>query len=230
MNTRELIGSVGWNLVAGARALAAPHDDDPQPTPAAGPLKIQVVVFDDFQLSDGLIPYDVLMIAAQSGASVETKLVTLTGAPEVTAFGGVVIKVPDHFDPEADLLIVPGAPRLWRDGVSPAGLAEALQAFHAAGKVVTSVCTGAVFVARAGLLAGRNATTNHLAFDAIAAEGANVIHTRTVDDGDIITSAGVTSGLDHALYLIERYFGAAPAIAVQEIIEYERRSIVWKKG
>jgi len=60
--------------------------------------------------------------------------------------------------------------------------------------------------------------------------GAEVYDARVVDDGDVITSAGVTSGLDLALWLVERFAGPALAHAVERRLEYERRGVVWRRA
>jgi transcriptional regulator GlxA family with amidase domain len=85
-----------------------------------------------------------------------------------------------------------------------------------------------VFAARAGPLNGRNATTHEVALDTIEQEGAILQHGRVVDDGDLISSGGVTSGIDLALYLVERYGGGPLAIQVEQVIMYERRGVVWR--
>jgi transcriptional regulator GlxA family with amidase domain len=84
-----------------------------------------------------------------------------------------------------------------------------------------------MLVAQAGILKGRNVTTHAAALDALQKAGAHTIQARVVDDGDIISSAGVTSGLDLALYVIERFFGSHTAISMEHILEYERRGVVW---
>jgi transcriptional regulator GlxA family with amidase domain len=62
----------------------------------------------------------------------------------------------------------------------------------------------------------------------IEQHGAVLIPARVVDDGDLISSGGVTSGIDLALYLIERFLGAPLAIQVEQVFEYERRGTVWR--
>lgn len=82
-------------------------------------------------------------------------------------------------------------------------------------------------LAMAGLLTGRPATTHHLGRPVLKATGAQAISARVVDDGDLITGAGVTSGLDVALYLVEREIGPRIAHAVEGVFAYERRGTVW---
>ena len=92
---------------------------------------------------------------------------------------------------------------------------------------VATVCGGSLALAMAGLLEGRNAATHHLGMDVLEATGVNVVHARVVDDGDLVTSGAVTSGLDLALYLLERGYGPRVEIAVESLFGYERRGTVW---
>jgi transcriptional regulator GlxA family with amidase domain len=83
-----------------------------------------------------------------------------------------------------------------------------------------------MLLSAAGITRGREATTHHLALEALRDEGAVVIVERVVDDGDLVTSGGVTSGIDMALWLVERHFGVALADAVATRIEHDRRGVV----
>jgi transcriptional regulator GlxA family with amidase domain len=94
---------------------------------------------------------------------------------------------------------------------------------------VATVCGGSLALAMAGLLEGRNAVTHHLGMDVLEATGVNVIHARVVDDGDLVTAGAVTSGLDLALHLLERSYGAQVALAVESLFAYERRGTVWTR-
>jgi transcriptional regulator GlxA family with amidase domain len=95
---------------------------------------------------------------------------------------------------------------------------------------VAAYCGGSLALAMAGLLDGRTATTHALGVDLLASTGVNAVRARVVDDGDLISGGGVTSGLDVALYLLERDFGPHLARAVEELFEYERRGTTWKSG
>ena len=88
---------------------------------------------------------------------------------------------------------------------------------------MASVCTGAMLLAAAGITDGRPATTHHSALEDLRASGAQVIDARVVDDGDVMTAAGITSGIDLALYIVEREAGAEIAERVADEIEYEPR-------
>lgn len=81
----------------------------------------------------------------------------------------------------------------------------------------------------AGILRGRHATTHRGAIADLRAAGAEIISARVVDDGDIITSGGVTSGFELALWLVERFFSPALAVEIEGQLEYERRGTVWRR-
>jgi transcriptional regulator GlxA family with amidase domain len=85
-----------------------------------------------------------------------------------------------------------------------------------------------MLLAAAGLLEGRPAITHHGAIADLEVAGARVVHARVVDDGDIVTAGGVTSGLDLVLHLAERLFGSDAALAAERELEYERRGTVWR--
>jgi transcriptional regulator GlxA family with amidase domain len=85
-----------------------------------------------------------------------------------------------------------------------------------------------MILAAAGLTDGRPATTHHAAIEDLRATGARIVDARVVDDGDLLTAGGVTSGLDLALWLVEREAGPALAQRVAEDLEHERRGDVWR--
>jgi transcriptional regulator GlxA family with amidase domain len=93
--------------------------------------------------------------------------------------------------------------------------------------LVATICGGSLLLAMAGLLEGRHAVTHHLGMDVLDATGTHAVHAR-VDDGDFISAGGVTSGLDLALYLLERELGPRIALAVEQLFAYERRGTVWR--
>jgi transcriptional regulator GlxA family with amidase domain len=84
-----------------------------------------------------------------------------------------------------------------------------------------------MLVSAAGIARGRPAVTHHGALEQLAAEGANVVDARVVDDGDLVTSGGVTSGIDMALWLVEREWGKPLADGIAREMEHERRGPVW---
>jgi len=127
-----------------------------------------------------------------------------------------------------DLMLVPGGGWFHGPGVRAeierGVLTRTLVAAHEAGSIVGSVCTGAMLLAATGLLEDRPATTHHSAIADLRAAGARVVDgARFVDDGDIVTAGGVTSGLDLALHIVDKVSGSSIAERVAREIEYERR-------
>lgn len=100
-------------------------------------------------------------------------------------------------------------------------LLEYLRRIHADGSVLTSVCTGAFVLAEAGLLRGKVATTHRSARDELKAyPGVSVVEERYVDEGSIVTAAGVSAGIDVSLHLVERFSGVAASREVARTMEY----------
>lgn len=191
-------------------------------------LDVEIVLFDGFDELDAIGPFEVFAAAARE-ADLAVRLVTSEPADRVVASHGLRIE-PDGVLGEPDLLVVPGGGWASADGgvrrvVEDGTLVEAVAGLAADGATVASVCTGALVLAEAGLLKGRPATTHHTATDDLAAD-AEVVDARVVDDGAVLTAGGVTSGIDLALWLLEREFGAELAEAGARRLEHERRGEV----
>jgi transcriptional regulator GlxA family with amidase domain len=193
-------------------------------------MKIDIVVFDGFDELDAVAPYEVLRTAAELGAPIEAELVGAHGAAAITASHGLRVAVERGPAEDADMVLVPGGG--WfhgagvRDEIERGELIDVLKAARERGAVVGSVCTGAMLLAAAGLVEGRPATTHHTAIEDLRAAGAQIVDgARYVDDGELLTAGGVTSGLDLALHVVEKTAGADIAEQVAREIEYERRAV-----
>ncbi|WP_440772522.1 DJ-1/PfpI family protein [Natronorubrum sp. DTA28] len=189
----------------------------------------EIVLFEGFDELDAIGPYEVLENAAQAGADLETSLVTLEETDMVTASHDLRVESQGTLG-QPDILIVPGggwttANEGVRAVVDDGALGDAVDERFTEGSTVASVCTGAMVLAEAGLLEGRPAATHPVAEDDLEASAANVVDERIVDDGDVLTAGGVTSGLDLALWLVEREFGEEIASEVSELMEYERGEV-----
>ena len=188
---------------------------------------VDVVVFDGVDELDVVGPVEVLRRAVAIGADVEVRLCSRTPASWVTGSFGVRFQ-PDHeFKPgEADVVVVPGGGWVARsdDGawaeVRRGHWLSLLSEAAGAGSVMAGVCTGALLLAHAGVIGSRRATTHHDARADLAALGATVVAQRVVDEGTVVTSGGVTSGIDLALTLAARYFGQSVAGVIAEGLEY----------
>ena len=195
---------------------------------------VGILIFDGVAVLDFAGPFEVLSRArlepgVESRRSDEQALfdvftVARTAEP-VTATGGLVI-VPRHSfadAPRIDLLLVPGGFGT-RPLLQDAETVDWIRATAAKARVTASVCTGALLLARAGLLDGRRATTHWGSFGLLASLGKDITidrEARFVDDG-VLTSAGVASGMDLALHVVEAVFGREVADETAHYIEYRR--------
>lgn len=205
----------------------------------------QVVLFDGFDPLDVVAPFEVLTAGANAaGGVLDVRLVSADGPrPVVSGVRGLTLLATAHLDPRlAGYIIVPGAAGpvtgdpdeidtipvlLARVGETaiPTLIAEAMAQPDV---TIATVCGGSLALAMAGLLEGRTAVTHNLGMDALDATGVHTVDARVVDDGNLISSSGVTSGLDLGLYLLERSFGPRVAHAVENLFQYERRGTVWR--
>ncbi|MGE5697928.1 MAG: DJ-1/PfpI family protein [Candidatus Sericytochromatia bacterium] len=190
---------------------------------------VDIVVYDGLDEMDAVGPVEVLRSAGQAGADVDVRLTTRTPQPVVTGAYGLRF-VPDAtFTPgEADIIVVTGggwAARADRGAwgeVQRGDWLPLLAQAAAVTDVVGAVCTGAMLLAHAGVIGTRRAATHHSAWEDLQATGATLVKERVVDDGNLVTSGGVTSGIDLALWLVERSFGHELAERVAIRMEYPR--------
>jgi transcriptional regulator GlxA family with amidase domain len=179
--------------------------------PNRSPAVVGIVLFDDVEVLDFAGPYEVLSGARDEGRAC-LRVLTVAARPEVRCRGGLRVRVDATFAdcPVLDALVVPGGPGAdaatdeQRDNIIPF-----LRERTPRARVVASVCTGAFILGRAGLLDGRPATTHSKLIEPFRREFPNVraVVEKVVDDGPIVTAAGVSSGIDLALHLLERWFG-----------------------
>jgi transcriptional regulator GlxA family with amidase domain len=155
--------------------------------------------------------------------------VTLEGAREVRSDRGVRLTVERALGERPDVVVVPGGG--WFDRRTTTGawaeaergtLTAAIAQRHAAGALLASVCTGAMLLARAGVLAGRRATTNPDAIAELrAVGGVEVVEARVVDGGDVITAGAPGCGLELGLAVLERLSGRDVAAATAHALQVD---------
>jgi transcriptional regulator GlxA family with amidase domain len=204
----------------------------------------QIVLFDGCDPLDVIAPFEVLAAGSEAvGGALQVELVSAEGPrPVVSGTRAMVLNATAQLDPEKPgYVIVPGAsgpvdgdpdevdtiPVLLARFGETAAVPLIRQAMANPDVTVATVCGGSLALAMAGLLEGRHAVTHHLGMEVLDATGVNVVHARVVDDGDLITAGGVTSGLDLALHLLTRSYGPRVSLAVEKLFEYERRGTVW---
>jgi transcriptional regulator GlxA family with amidase domain len=181
-------------------------------------MNIAILIYDRLTALDAIGPYEVLsrlpgaelaFVAAEPGpVRTDNQMLTLVAERSIE----------EARRPE--IVVVPGGPG---EVAARAGgpVLEWLRRVHETTTWTTSVCTGSLILAAAGLLEGRRATSHWLALERLGELGAEPVQERIVFDGDIVTAAGVSAGIDMALALAARVAGETVAQAIQLGIEYD---------
>jgi putative intracellular protease/amidase len=181
-------------------------------------MKIAIPIFDQVTALDAVGPYEVL--SRLPGA--EVKFVSFEPGAVRTDNGMLALHADGALEdtPDPDVLVVPGG-----FGTRPLMKDERMLAWirgaHETTQWTTSVCTGSLLLGAAGLLDGLEATTHWAAMDILSRLGATAVPRRVVEQGKIVTAAGVSSGIDMALLLAGRIAGDMVAQAIQLAIEYD---------
>jgi putative intracellular protease/amidase len=181
-------------------------------------MQIAILIYDRLTALDAIGPYEVL--SRLPGAKVT--FVAEQPGPRRTDTEALALLADASLGelPKPDIVLVPGGPgqaALMQDGPVHRWLRSA----HETSTWTTSVCTGSLILAAAGLLAGRRATSHWLALEELRGLGAEATSERVVFDGKLVTAAGVSAGIDMALALAERIAGEQVAQAIQLGIEYD---------
>ncbi|OIJ64006.1 AraC family transcriptional regulator [Streptomyces mangrovisoli] len=177
-----------------------------------------VLVFPGVRLLDVTGPIEVFATADEFGGRYRVRLVSPDGADVVTAAGtGLSVDLPAaQVSYDSDVVVVPGGPE-WPSLIKDDALLDAVRALDARSRRTVSICTGAFLLAAAGLLDGRRATTHWRFADQLALRYPTVTvepDALFVRDGHVMTSAGVSSGIDLSLALVEEHLGAETARTV----------------
>ncbi len=182
-------------------------------------MRVGILLFDGVEELDAIGVYEVLAKAKQLHPRLDLTVRTRAHKETITAALGLKMLAhdvrPDLAD--LDLLVVPGGPGR-KEVVRDRDLMDRLLSFGTE-KPVASVCTGAVILKEAGLLAGRRATTHRSAFDELRGT-AEVVEDRIVEDGLVTTAGGVSASIDLGLHLLRKYFDDELAAQVADRIEY----------
>ncbi|MFB7784638.1 DJ-1/PfpI family protein [Streptomyces vinaceus] len=181
-------------------------------------MQIAVLLYDRFTALDAIGPFDTL--GRLAGA--EVVFVSERPGPVRTDNGALALVADKGLDEvtRPDIVIVPGGPHPELEMENPA-VVDWLRAVDATTTWTTSVCTGSLLLAAAGLLKGRRATSHWLYLDRLPAFGAEPTGERVVYDGKYVTAAGVSSGIDMGIGLLGRIAGDDYAQTVQLMTEYD---------
>lgn len=188
--------------------------------------RVCIVIFDEVEVLDfcgpfevfsvtggrqGLTPFEVCTVAEENGA--------------VKARGGLSVNPAYSFEncPRPDILLVPGGMGTRREMNNP-GMLGWLTRNAEGAELILSVCSGALVLAKAGLLHGLSATTHHCALDELRAIDPDIAvdsEKRFIDNGRVIVSAGISAGIDMSLHVVARLLGKEQALETARYMEYQ---------
>ena len=181
-------------------------------------MEIAIPLFDRFTALDAVGPYQVL--AGLPGAQVRFLGPEAGPVRADNRMLTLVAEAPYEDSPAPDILVVPGGMGT-RALLQDERLLDWVRGVHETSRWTTSVCTGSLVLAAAGVLDGLKATTHWMVMELLGELGAQPVSDRVVEQGKVITAAGVSSGIDMALTLAAREAGPEVAQAIQLAIEYD---------
>jgi transcriptional regulator GlxA family with amidase domain len=195
---------------------------------------VGILIFDEVEILDFCGPFEVFSSVVPAGDDDHRNAFrfyrAFTIAEEqrtIRCRGGLLVQpnhtIEDH--PPLDILVIPGGYGTDQVVQNP-GLLEWITRQHETAVLTTSVCTGAFVLAQAGLLDGKRATTHWATIESLRKSYPAIVtldDERVVDEGKIVTSAGVSAGIDMALYVVERQHGHAVAAETARGMEYDWR-------
>jgi cyclohexyl-isocyanide hydratase len=178
------------------------------------------LLFPQMTLLDFVGPYDAVRRVRSMGIDPRFDWRIYGTEATVADEHGLAVTIDEVRPPaiDAELLIVPGGfgiDALRRDSIFLAWFREIVR-----GRTIASICSGSLLLGDIGLLEGKRATTHHSRFDMLGPLCREVVrNARVVDEGDVITSGGVTSGIDLGLHLVERFWGRDARIRIAKQME-----------
>ena len=179
-------------------------------------MEFALVLYPKFTMLDIVGPFQVL------GDLPDAEIRWVASSPghviDHTGRAGLVASASLHDVPEPDVVVVPGG---FGDTELDREVVAWLRRVHETTTWTTSVCTGSIYLAAAGILDGLDATTHWTRATRLEQLGARYTHARVVEQGKIVTAAGVSSGIDMALTLLERIYGREVPQMIQLAIEYD---------
>lgn len=195
---------------------------------------VAILIFDDVEVLDFCGPFEVFSITGKHDGSDPFNVYTVAEKTPISARNNLSVNPKYTFEtcPQPDILIVPGGGGRRADG-TPYGtrremdnkvLLEWINKFYPKTEHILSVCTGALILAKAGLIENIAATTHHQAFDELRAVAPNTEireGERVVDNGKIIFSGGISAGIDASFYLVAKLLGKEAAKTTATYMEYD---------
>lgn len=189
------------------------------------PQKVGVLLFNAVEPLDFVGPYEVFSAVNFGEPHVKYEVFTVSdNKDDVKSSAGLVVKADYDFNdcPQADIIVIPGG-RITPELLENSNVIHWIQSQHKNAAIVFSVCNGSMLAAKAGLLSGLPATTHHMCFSELLAIDPSIHlnkEERFIDNGSIITAAGVSAGIDAALYIVYKLSGKEAFFKVSELMEY----------
>ncbi|MCK2243500.1 MULTISPECIES: DJ-1/PfpI family protein [unclassified Crossiella] len=190
--------------------------------PGADAIRVDLALFDGLDVLDVAGPAEALHHAQALGVPLDIARVTLTEQDFVTCGDGTRWIADGLHRPDADVLIIPGGGGVEQESASGRWFPAIRKLAENDGTLV-SVCTGAQLLVAAGVVGDRRITSHRIAHEQLTGLGVTLVDERVVDDGDLISSAGITAGIDLGLWLVERIAGRDRADEIAEFMEYPDR-------
>jgi putative intracellular protease/amidase len=181
-------------------------------------MKVAIALFEQVTALDAIGPYEVLQ--RLPGSEVLFVGHRKGEVRSDNGFLGLVVDYPFEAVAQPDVIVVPGGIGT-RQLIHDSDMLDWIRTAHESSRFTTSVCTGSLLLAAAGVLGGMTATTHFSARQLLAKHGVSPSEQRVVQEGKVITAAGVSSGIDMALRLAELLTDATTAKAIQLMIEYD---------
>jgi transcriptional regulator GlxA family with amidase domain len=189
------------------------------------PRNVAILIFDDVELLDFCGPLEVFSVTGRRDNSNSFNVYTVAEKSDPITTSNQLSVIPlftIHNCPQPDILLVPGGQGTRREMNNPT-LISWIRACSQKAELVLSVCTGALLLAKAGLLEGLKATTHQSAIELLKEVAPNTTiqtNKRFVDNGKIILSAGISTGIDMSLYVVAKLLGKEQALQTAHYMEY----------
>jgi transcriptional regulator GlxA family with amidase domain len=188
--------------------------------------RVCIVIFDEVEVLDFCGPFEVFSVTGGRQGLTPFEVCTVAEKDKpVKARGGLSVNPAHTFEtcPRPDILLIPGGMGTRREMNNPRML-QWLKSQAEDADLILSVCSGALVLAKAGLLNGLKATTHHAALDELRAIHPDIAvdgKKRFIDNGRVIVSAGISAGIDMSLEVVARLLGREQAIETARYMEYE---------
>jgi len=188
--------------------------------------RVCILIFDEVEVLDFCGPFEVFSVTGGRQGLTPFEVCTASEDGErITTRGGLSVNPAYSFEncPRPDIVLMPGGPGTRKEMNNP-GMLDWLRCNTEGAELILSVCSGALVLAKAGLLNGLSATTHHGAIDELRAIDPDIAvdnEKRVIDNGRVIVSAGISAGIDMSLHVVARLMGKEQALETARYMEYD---------